>query len=64
MNLFICFVCVCVYRDSEILEKCGRDAVQYLSFQRYLLVYIAVITVISVGVILPINFQGDLRELH
>ncbi|KAL8588770.1 hypothetical protein ACOMHN_035266 [Nucella lapillus] len=47
-------------KDSDILRKCGRDAVQYLSFQRYLLVYSSIITVISIVVILPINFQGNL----
>ncbi|KAK6998840.1 CSC1-like protein 2 isoform X2 [Biomphalaria glabrata] len=47
-------------RDVDILNKCGRDAIQYLSFQRYLLVYISIITVLSVGVILPLNFQGSL----
>ncbi|XP_059161039.1 CSC1-like protein 2 isoform X3 [Physella acuta] len=47
-------------RDVDILNKCGKDAIQYLSFQRYLLVYITIVTVLSVGVILPINFQGSL----
>ncbi|KAL8602470.1 hypothetical protein ACOMHN_063337 [Nucella lapillus] len=47
-------------KDIDILHKCGRDAMQYLSFQRYLLVYITIITVISIAVILPINFQGNL----
>ncbi|XP_076441822.1 osmosensitive cation channel TMEM63C-like isoform X2 [Babylonia areolata] len=47
-------------KDIDILHKCGRDAVQYLSFQRYLLVYITIITIISIAVILPINFQGNL----
>ena len=51
-----------VHRDIDILHKCGRDAVQYLSFQRYLLIYVSIITVISIAVILPINFQGNLRE--
>lgn len=47
-------------RDVDILRKCGKDAVQYLSFQRYLMIYIAIITALSVGIILPINFMGDL----
>ncbi|RUS84972.1 hypothetical protein EGW08_007283 [Elysia chlorotica] len=47
-------------RDADILRKCGKDAVQYLSFQRYLMIYLAIITVLSVGIILPINFMGDL----
>lgn len=47
-------------KDLDILHKCGRDAVQYLSFQRYLLVYLSIITILSIGVILPVNFQGHL----
>ncbi|GFS19654.1 CSC1-like protein 2 [Elysia marginata] len=47
-------------RDVDILRKSGKDAIQYLSFQRYLMIYISIITVLSVGIILPINFMGDL----
>ncbi|XP_035824906.1 CSC1-like protein 2 isoform X3 [Aplysia californica] len=47
-------------RDVDILHKCGKDALQYLSFQRYLLVYVAIVTVLSIAVVLPINFKGDL----
>ncbi|XP_063427762.1 calcium permeable stress-gated cation channel 1-like isoform X1 [Mytilus trossulus] len=46
-------------KDSDIAQKNGRDAMQYLTFQRYLIIYTAMITVLSVVVILPINFQGD-----
>ncbi|XP_071165946.1 calcium permeable stress-gated cation channel 1-like [Mytilus edulis] len=45
-------------KDSDIAYKHGRDAIQYLTFQRYLISYTAIITVLSVVVILPINFQG------
>ena len=54
----------CCCRDEHILQKCGRDAVQYLTFQRYLLVYMAVITVLSIGVVLPCNFQGNLGRYN
>ncbi|XP_041352864.1 calcium permeable stress-gated cation channel 1-like isoform X2 [Gigantopelta aegis] len=47
-------------KDVDILHKCGRDAIQYLSFQRYLLVYLLVICILSVSVILPVNFQGNI----
>ncbi|GFN99162.1 transmembrane 63c (tmem63c), mRNA protein [Plakobranchus ocellatus] len=47
-------------RDEDILRKCGKDAIQYLSFQRYLMIYVAIITVLSIAIILPINFMGDL----
>lgn len=46
-------------RDEHIRRKCGNDAVQYLQFQRYLISYAVVICLISLGVILPINFMGS-----
>lgn len=48
------------FRDEEIREKCGEDAVHYLSFQRHIIGLLMVIGVLSVGIILPINFSGDL----
>lgn len=38
----------------------GPDAVHYLSFQQHLIVVMAVITFISIVIILPVNFQGIL----
>ncbi|XP_053610012.1 CSC1-like protein 2 [Plodia interpunctella] len=50
-----------VFRLSreQILAKCGPDAVHYLSFQRHAITLMFIVTVISIGVILPINFSGD-----
>lgn len=50
--------------DDKILRKCGTDAVQYIKFQRHLIIFVLIITVICISVILPINFtmgnmQGD-----
>lgn len=36
------------------------DAVHYLSFQRHLLILLGLITICSIGVILPVNMSGDL----
>lgn len=36
------------------------DAVHYLSFQRHLIVLLVVITITSLGIILPVNLSGDL----
>nr|XP_056706859.1 calcium permeable stress-gated cation channel 1 [Euleptes europaea] len=47
-------------KDEEIQSKCGIDATTYLSFQRHLLVLLMIICVLSVAVILPVNFSGDL----
>ncbi|KAF4525455.1 hypothetical protein B566_EDAN004867 [Ephemera danica] len=48
-------------KDRHILRKCGSDAVQYLAFQRHVIFYMTVIMVVSLGIVLPINFQGDLQ---
>lgn len=36
------------------------DAVHYLSFQRHLLILLGLLTICSIGVILPVNLSGDL----
>uniref|UniRef100_A0A8C5BU61 Transmembrane protein 63B n=1 Tax=Gadus morhua TaxID=8049 RepID=A0A8C5BU61_GADMO len=52
----------CVGRDDEIREKCGEDAVHYLSFQRHIIGLLVVVGVLSVGIVLPVNFSGNLLE--
>uniref|UniRef100_A0A8C8JYE4 Transmembrane protein 63B n=1 Tax=Oncorhynchus tshawytscha TaxID=74940 RepID=A0A8C8JYE4_ONCTS len=47
---------------TEIREKCGEDAVHYLSFQRHIIGQLVVVGVLSVGIVLPVNFSGDLLE--
>ncbi|XP_034964002.1 calcium permeable stress-gated cation channel 1 isoform X1 [Zootoca vivipara] len=47
-------------KDEEIQSKCGIDATTYLSFQRHVLVLLLIICVLSVAVVLPVNFSGDL----
>ncbi|KAG9469872.1 hypothetical protein GDO78_019461 [Eleutherodactylus coqui] len=49
-------------KDDEIREKCGADAVHYLSFQRHIIGLLVVVGVLSVGIVLPVNFSGDLLE--
>ncbi|KAG7275670.1 hypothetical protein CRUP_009636 [Coryphaenoides rupestris] len=48
------------HRDDEIREKCGEDAVHYLSFQRHIIGLLVVVGVLSVGIVLPVNFSGNL----
>uniref|UniRef100_A0A8C2DQH6 Transmembrane protein 63B n=1 Tax=Cyprinus carpio TaxID=7962 RepID=A0A8C2DQH6_CYPCA len=47
-------------KDEEIREKCGEDAVHYLSFQRHIIGLLVVVGVLSVGIVLPVNFSGNL----
>uniref|UniRef100_A0A8C4ELR2 Transmembrane protein 63B n=1 Tax=Dicentrarchus labrax TaxID=13489 RepID=A0A8C4ELR2_DICLA len=49
-------------QHGEIREKCGEDAVHYLSFQRHIIGLLVVVGVLSVGIVLPVNFSGDLLE--
>uniref|UniRef100_A0A8D3E2C5 Transmembrane protein 63B n=1 Tax=Scophthalmus maximus TaxID=52904 RepID=A0A8D3E2C5_SCOMX len=49
-------------KDEEIREKCGEDAVHYLSFQRHIIGLLVIVGVLSVGIVLPVNFSGDLLE--
>lgn len=47
--------------DEDVQNKCGSDALQYLRFQRHIIFYLSVIVVLSICVILPLNFQGTLQ---
>ena len=48
-----------LYSEEKMLELAGPDAVQYLRFQIYLIAFLALLTLLSISVILPINFQGE-----
>ncbi|TMS21425.1 Calcium permeable stress-gated cation channel 1 [Larimichthys crocea] len=47
-------------KDEEIRSKCGIDAVTYLSFQRHIILLMTVVCLLSLAVILPVNFSGNL----
>lgn len=46
-------------RDKDILKKSGQDAIQYLTFQRYLIIYTTIVMVLVVAIIVPVNFSGN-----
>ena len=46
------------YSEQTMLQLAGPDAVQYLRFQTFLIAFIALLTLLSISVILPINYQG------
>lgn len=46
--------------DEQILERCGEDAIHYLSFQRHIIFLLVVVSFLSLCVILPVNLSGDL----
>ncbi|KAM4696102.1 CSC1-like protein 1 [Rhinophrynus dorsalis] len=47
--------------DSVIQERCGEDAIHYFSFQRHMICLLAIVSILSVGVILPVNLNGKLQ---
>ncbi|GAA6096546.1 calcium permeable stress-gated cation channel 1 isoform X1 [Tachysurus ichikawai] len=49
-------------KDDEIRSKCGIDAVTYLAFQRHVILLMAVVCLLSLSVILPVNLSGSLLE--
>ncbi|GFY42528.1 CSC1-like protein 2 [Trichonephila inaurata madagascariensis] len=51
-----------VLKDDQILKRNGPDAIQYLSFQRHIIVFLAIICIICLTVVLPVNLQGDLVD--
>uniref|UniRef100_A0A8C7DFL2 Transmembrane protein 63C n=1 Tax=Oncorhynchus kisutch TaxID=8019 RepID=A0A8C7DFL2_ONCKI len=50
----------CLSRDDEIRSKCGIDATTYLSFQRHIILLMTVVCLLSLAIILPVNFSGNL----
>ncbi|XP_050314173.1 calcium permeable stress-gated cation channel 1 [Anthonomus grandis grandis] len=55
------FVSLFKITKSKIYARCGPDASHYLSFQKHLLILFTVISIFSIAVILPVNFQGTLE---
>ncbi|KAK6307255.1 hypothetical protein J4Q44_G00224030 [Coregonus suidteri] len=47
-------------KDEEIRSKCGIDATTYLSFQRHIILLMTVVCLLSLAIILPVNFSGNL----
>uniref|UniRef100_A0A8C8G0D9 Transmembrane protein 63C n=1 Tax=Oncorhynchus tshawytscha TaxID=74940 RepID=A0A8C8G0D9_ONCTS len=43
-----------------IRSKCGIDATTYLSFQRHIILLMTVVCLLSLAIILPVNFSGNL----
>ena len=48
-------------RDDELLKRAGPDGLLYNSFQRHLIILTAMMTVVSLCIALPINFNGNIR---
>ncbi|XP_014231038.1 CSC1-like protein 2 isoform X1 [Trichogramma pretiosum] len=46
--------------DAELLKRAGPDGLLYVSFQRHLILLTFMMTVVSLCIILPINFHGNI----
>ena len=49
---------IIVLPEELILERGGKDALYYLRFQRHIIVFLFIVTIMSICIILPINLQG------
>ena len=45
-------------REKKLMAIMGPDAVQYLRFQKYIILYVLFTTLLSCCIILPLNMQG------
>ncbi|XP_055328537.1 calcium permeable stress-gated cation channel 1-like [Paramacrobiotus metropolitanus] len=45
-------------RDEFLLERSGTAALEYLRFQRHVIAFTAVLCIISIAIILPVNYRG------
>ncbi|CAF1239861.1 unnamed protein product [Adineta ricciae] len=45
--------------DWDVYQNCSPDAYYYLLFHTYLIAYLLFVTIISLAIILPVNFQGN-----
>ncbi|XP_054152940.1 CSC1-like protein 1 [Oppia nitens] len=46
-------------KDDHILRTKGRDAYQYLIFQKYIIYFLALLTFVCLVIVLPVNIQGN-----
>ena len=50
--------------DAELEAKRGTDAVQYMLFQRYLIVYMLILCTVCTAIILPVNMSGSIHGVN
>ena len=49
---------ILTFTDKKLMAIMGPDAVQYLRFQKYIILYVLFTTILSCCIILPLNMQG------
>ncbi|RWS06611.1 hypothetical protein B4U79_04299, partial [Dinothrombium tinctorium] len=53
-----------ILKDKEIYRRKGLDAVQYLIFQRYIIYFLLLLTIICLVIVLPVNLYGKAALEH
>uniref|UniRef100_A0A4W2GPN5 Transmembrane protein 63C n=1 Tax=Bos indicus x Bos taurus TaxID=30522 RepID=A0A4W2GPN5_BOBOX len=53
-------------KNEDLISRCGDDARIYIMFQYHLIIFILILCIPSLGIILPINYTGDVldRDSH
>ncbi|XP_045418988.1 calcium permeable stress-gated cation channel 1 isoform X3 [Lemur catta] len=49
-------------RDEDLISKCGDDARIYVTLQYHLIIFMLIICIPSLGIILPINYTGNVLD--
>nr|XP_031835277.1 CSC1-like protein 2 [Nomia melanderi] len=47
--------------DDELLKRAGPDGLLYISFERHLIILTCLMVIVSLCIILPINFHGNMQ---
>ncbi|XP_003472371.1 calcium permeable stress-gated cation channel 1 isoform X1 [Cavia porcellus] len=49
-------------KDQDLISKCGDDARIYVMFQYHFIIYVLILCIPSLGIILPINYTGNVLD--
>ncbi|KAM9092163.1 calcium permeable stress-gated cation channel 1 [Megaptera novaeangliae] len=49
-------------KNEDLISKCGDDARIYIMFQYHLIVFVLILCIPSLGIILPINYTGNVLD--
>ncbi|XP_070272132.1 calcium permeable stress-gated cation channel 1 isoform X1 [Myotis yumanensis] len=58
------FINTITMKNRDLISKCGDDARIYIMFQYHLIIYVLILCIPSLGIILPINYSGNVLDWH
>ncbi|EPQ03921.1 Transmembrane protein 63C [Myotis brandtii] len=56
------FINTITMKNRDLISKCGDDARIYIMFQYHLILYVLILCIPSLGIILPINYSGNVLD--